>query len=89
MATRAVVVSMTDDQPTPTLDPDDALEAKLQLGVLASRLMELAHILSLEAHLLAMQGTGRVIDNYIKDAQVLTAAMEVLERRSAPVIIGR
>jgi len=78
---------MTDDPEfIPSLDPEDALEAKLRLGVLASSILESAHILCTEIDLLRVNAAGRVLKSSAADFQALAAAMEVLERRSiAPV----
>lgn len=83
-ATRAVVVDMTRDDlnQDPMLDPDDALEAKLRLGVIASAILDHAHILSTDTSLLALSEAGSVLRGYADDFQRLAAAMEVLERRS-------
>lgn len=66
----------------PMLDPEDALEAKLRLGVLASAVLDHAHILSTDTSLLALSEAGSVLKGYADDFQRLAAAMEVLERRS-------
>ena len=66
----------------PMLDPDDALEAKLRLGVMASAILDHAHILSTDTSLLALSEAGSVLKGYAEDFQKLAAAMEVLERRS-------
>lgn len=66
----------------PMLDPDDALEAKLRLGVLASAILDHAHTLSTDTSLLALSEAGSVLKGYAEDFQKLAAAMEVLERRS-------
>ena len=66
-------------------DPKDALEAKLRLGVLASDLLEEAHMISTDVALLGVNGAGRVLKAYAADLQALAAAIEVLERRSVPV----
>jgi len=66
----------------PMLDPDDALEAKLRLGVIASAILDHAHILNTDTSLLALSETGSVLRGYADDFQRLAAAMEVLERRS-------
>lgn len=83
-ATRAVVVDMTPDDfdRDPMLDPDDALEAKLRLGVMASTILDHAHILSTDTSLLALSEAGSVLRGYAEDFQRLAAAMEVLERRA-------
>ncbi len=83
-ATRAVVADMTRDDldRDPMLDPDDALEAKLRLGVMASAILDHAHILSTDTSLLALSEAGSVLKGYAEDFQKLAAAMEVLERRS-------
>lgn len=83
-ATRAVVVDMTCDDldQDPMMDPDDALEAKLRLGVMASAILDHAHILSTDTSLLALSEAGSVLRGYADDFQRLAAAMEVLERRS-------
>lgn len=64
------------------MDPDDALEAKLRLGVMASVILDHAHILSTDTSLLALSEAGSVLKGYADDFQRLAAAMEVLERRS-------
>lgn len=83
-ATRAVVIDMTRDDldRDPMLEPDDALEVKLRLGVMASAILDHAHILSTDTSLLALSEAGPVLRGYADDFQRLAAAMEVLERRS-------
>lgn len=68
---------------------DDALEAKLRLGVLASFLLEGAHILSTDVERLTMNSAGRVLCGHAADFQALAAAIEVLERRSTPITARR
>ena len=73
------------DTPDPTdalFDRKDALEAKLRLGVLASSILEGAHILCTDVELLKMAAAGRVLKTQAADFQTLAAAIEVLERRS-------
>lgn len=65
----------------PMLDPDDALEAKLRLGVLASAILDHAHMLSTDTGLLTLSEAGSVLKGYADDFQRLAVAMEVLERR--------
>lgn len=65
----------------PMLDPNDALEAKLRLGVLASAILDHSHMLSTDTGLLALSEAGSVLKGYADDFQRLAAAMEVLERR--------
>lgn len=65
----------------PMLDPDDALEAKVRLGVLASAILDHAYMLSTDTGLLALSEAGSVLKGYADDLQRLAAAMEVLERR--------
>lgn len=71
------------------LDREDALEAKLRLGVLASTLIEGAHILCTDVELLGLEASGRVLKTYASDLQALASAMEVLERRSVPITSRR
>lgn len=78
-----------DDEVANTLlDRDDALEAKLRLGVLASSILEGAHILCTDVILLKEVAAGRVLQSHAADFQALAAAIEVLERRSS-IILGR
>lgn len=76
---------MTPDEDVALFDREDALEAKLRLGVLASSLLEGAHILCTDVNLLQLNGAGRVLQSQAADFQSLAAAIEVLERRSTPV----
>lgn len=75
----------TEDDEFALFDPENALEAKLRLGVLASTLIEGAHIVCANVALLSLTGSGRVLKSQAADFQVLAAAIEVLERRSVPV----
>lgn len=70
----------------PLLDTEDALEAKLRLGVLASSVLDAANILCTDVSLLQLGGAGRVLKSYGADFQALASAMEVLERRGTPII---
>ncbi|KPF81118.1 hypothetical protein IP78_05570 [Brevundimonas sp. AAP58] len=75
---------MTDDD-APQLDPEDALEAKLRLGVLASALLDSAQVLCTDVELLRFDVSGRILRSQATDFATLAAAMEVLERRSQPI----
>lgn len=68
------------------LDLEDALEAKLRLGVLASSLMEHAHFLCADVSLLRQTGAGGVLVGYAADLSVLAKAIQVLERRGTPAV---
>ncbi len=71
----------------PTLDPDDAMEARLRLGVLTSALIERAEFLCTDVTLLRLPAAPGVLQAYLADATTLAAAMEVLARRAtAPTI---
>jgi hypothetical protein len=78
-----------DDLPVPVLDPDDALEAKLRLGVLASSLIDRADIMCTDVGLLRQSITGEILQTVASDFTKLVDAMEVLERRSVPPISRR
>ena len=84
--TRAVVAVMFDDYdpPAPVLDPEDALEAKLRLGVLASNLIERADIMCTDVGILRATITGQLLQTVASDFSKLVDAIEVLERRSVP-----
>ena len=74
------------DQPSPILDPEDALEAKLRLGVLASSLLERADVMCTDVGILQQQITGQMLQVLARDFSKLVDAMEVLERHgSAPL----
>lgn len=80
------------DTPDPAdamFDIQDALEAKLRLGVLASSILEGAHIVCTDVNLLKLGEAGRVLRSHAADFQALAAAIEVLERRSVPVTARR
>ena len=64
------------------LDPEDALEARLRLGVLTSALMELADVLCTDVAVQQLSGATAVLHGYLRDASTLAAAMDVLARRS-------
>lgn len=72
------------DPPAPVLDPEDALEAKLRLGVLASHLIERADIMCTDVGILRASITGQILQTVACDFSKLVDAMEVLERRSVP-----
>ncbi|MBX9708673.1 MAG: hypothetical protein K2X61_12145 [Caulobacteraceae bacterium] len=74
---------MTDDEPQ--LDREDALEAKLRLGVLASALLDSSQVLCTDVDLLRFDVSGRILLSQAADFATLAAAMEVLERRSQPI----
>ena len=77
---------MVEAERTVILDPEDALEARLRLGVLTSALMEHADVLCTDVAVQRLPGATAVLQGYLRDASTLAAAMEVLERRNAPVI---
>ncbi|MFN4092194.1 MAG: hypothetical protein ACK4FG_04795 [Brevundimonas sp.] len=78
---------MTDLDLAPTLDPDDAMEARLRLGVLTSALIERADCLCTDVTLMRLPAAPEVLKAYLADATTLAAAMEVLVRRAtAPTI---
>ncbi|WP_284876689.1 hypothetical protein [Brevundimonas sp. MEB006b] len=72
------------DPPAPVLDPEDALEAKLRLGVLASHLIERADIMCTDVGILRASIAGQILQTVASDFSKLVDAMEVLERRSVP-----
>ncbi len=74
---------MTDPDRVPILDPDDAMEARLRLGVLTSALIEHADVLCTDVPLLRLPAAPAVLRGYLNDATTLAAAMEVLSRRSS------
>lgn len=73
----------------PTLDPKDALEARLRLSVLASSLIEHAHVLCVDVELQQLPAYTTVLQGYLRDASALASAMEVLSRRGMPPNSGR
>lgn len=75
-----------DDPPAPVFDPEDALEAKLRLGVLASSLLDRADIMCTDVGILRRSITGQLLQTVASDFSKLVDAMEVLERRSAPAV---
>ena len=77
---------MVEAKRTVILDPEDALEARLRLGVLTSALIEHAAVLCTVVALQRLPGATVVLQGELRDASTLAAAMEVLERRSTPVI---
>lgn len=77
---------MADDLYLPVLDPEDALEARLRLGVLTSTLIEYADVLCVDVGLMQLEPAPDLLQGYLRDASTLTAAMEVLARRSRQVI---
>ncbi len=74
------------DPPAPVLDPEDALEAKLRLGVLASSLLDRADIICTDVGILRRSITGQLLQTVASDFSKLVDAMEVLERRSVPPV---
>lgn len=64
----------------PFLDPDDAEEARLRLGVLASALLEEGHLLCTDVHAMQEDAASRRLVQMVEDAAVLTRAMAVLAR---------
>ena len=65
-----------DDEVANTLlDRDDALEAKLRLGVLASSILEGTHILCTDVILLKEVAAGRVLQSHAADFQALAAVL--------------
>ncbi|WP_395651638.1 hypothetical protein [Brevundimonas sp.] len=63
----------------------DALEAKLRLSVLASSILEGAHIVRTDVNLLGLGEAGRVLRAHAADFQALALAIEVLERGTVRV----
>lgn len=74
---------MDPDDHDALIHPEDALEAKLRLGVLMSSILEGAQILCTDVALLKQEASGRVLRSYAADFISLAAAIEVLDRRSA------
>lgn len=69
-----------DHPPSSILDPEDALEAKLRLGVLASSLLDRADVMCTDVGILRQQITGQMLQVLARDFSKLVDAMEVLER---------
>lgn len=82
-------VMINDDAPSPILDPEDALEAKLRLGVLANSLTERIEILCTDVSLLRLPAAGQILKRNVEDLSTLVAAIETLERLSVPQIYQR
>ncbi len=81
--------SMTsDDLYQGMFDRDDALEAKFRLGVFAGHLAEYAVSLSTDLELLELSSAAGCLQSYLQDAKTLAQAMEVLDRRSRPILPG-
>lgn len=80
---------MFSDDHSALFDTEDAMEAKLRLGVFASTLLEGAHILCTDVALLRMERAGPLLQSYAADVQAIGAAIEVLDRRSAPIAVRR
>ena len=76
---------MADDLHRPVLDPEDAREIRLRLGVLTSTVIEYADVLCVDVGLMQLDPAPDLLQGYLRDASTLTAAMEVLARRSRPV----
>nr|WP_315054288.1 hypothetical protein [uncultured Brevundimonas sp.] len=72
-----------DDPLSPILDPEDALEAKLRLGVLASSLLDRADVMCTDVGILRQQITGQMLQVLARDFSKLVDAMEVLERHGS------
>lgn len=64
------------------LDPEDALEERLRLGVLTSALLEHADVLCTDVAVQQLPGATAVLEGWMRDASTLAAAMDVLARRS-------
>ena len=79
---------MVEEERTVILDPEDALEARLRLGVLTSALMEHADVLCTDVAVQLLPGKTAVLQGYLRDASTLAAAMEVLARRSRGASLG-
>ena len=79
---------MVEAERTVSLDPEDALEARLRLGVLTSALMEHADILCTDVAVQQLPGATAVLQGYLRDAAALAAAMDVLARRSRAASLG-
>lgn len=68
------------------LDPEDAREARLRLGVLASTLLEVSHDLCVIVALADDPKTARRLQTNARDFLVLADAMAVLDRLGRPVV---
>jgi len=78
----------SDDWYQGMFDRDDALEAKFRLGVFAGHLAEYAVSLSTDLALLELSSAAGCLQSYLEDAKTLAQAMEVLDRRSRPILPG-
>ena len=76
----------SDDLYQGMFDRDDALEAKFRLGVFAGHLAEYAVSLSTDLALLELSSAAGCLQSYLQDAKTLAQAMEVLDRRSRPIL---
>lgn len=64
------------------LDPDDAGEARLRLGVLIAALLEEAHSLCVDPGTMTKPDASEALTRLLTDATTLAAAMAVLSRRA-------
>jgi len=78
----------SDDLYQGMFDRADALEAKFRLGVFAGHLAEYAVRLSSDLDMLELSGAAGCLQSYLEDAKTLAQAMEVLDRRSRPILPG-
>lgn len=78
----------SDDLYQGMFDRDDALEAKFRLAVFAGHLAEYAVSLSTDLDLLELSSAAGCLQSYLQDAKTLAEAMEVLDRRSRPILPG-
>ena len=78
----------SDDLYQGMFDRDDALETKFRLGVFAGHLAEYAVSLSADLDLLELSSAAGCLQSYLQDAKTLAEAMEVLDRRSRPILPG-
>ncbi|MEG2314246.1 hypothetical protein [Brevundimonas sp.] len=78
----------SDDLYQGMFDRDDELEAKFRLGVFTGHLAEYAVSLSTDLDLLELSSAAGCLQSYLQDAKILAQAMEVLDRRSRPILPG-
>lgn len=81
LATRALVASMMVQPDLPILDADEVQEARLRLGILASALLEEAHVLCTEVGAAMHETASERLTEAVEDAAILTRAIAVLARR--------
>ena len=78
----------SDDLYQGMFDRSNALEAKFRLGVFAGHLAEYTVSLSSDLDMLELSGAAGCLQSYLQDARTLAQAMEVLDRRSRPILPG-